>query len=538
MKVTLWQLILSAILAVVFLSGVLVATSPAKQVKSREVLASYEHKGTFNYAAYLRPSYLYGSLAQPGTGQSTAGPVQAPLAAVKYPADTVNQFLFNLAYDFTSTPEVQNLASNCHIVAHGANVTGSKRDLILSVPEPAPGTQFTVDFVLPVDETISGGNIVVDVMIYATAQLASGPVYETFPYQFTIRREGGMLVIDRILQKSTAGNLGSFNYTQACTINYQVEIRDEAGQGLMVVAPPPLDASLEETPELTRLNAGSPIFVRLLEKLEASFNYELSANPAFTNLSKIVEIEAELQAGNVWSKTITLVPSTNAAGPIPFEIDYAGLMGLMDGIREETGASAESYNLIIRAIVQVSGDTPYGKVRETFSPYLTASNQGGLLVWQGALQQAKSGKIDKEIVTSHKRSILGLSGTPLLAISLVLGLIFLGLFIFLTILYLKNQQKIRISAAARQVQDYQKRYAGRITEAVAGIMHDDNARVAVDSMADLVKVADELGKPIIHLASRADGTTTHRYQVYDTAVNYTYQLTDEGTAGDGEQSSE
>lgn len=534
MKVKLWQLIVSAVLVVVFLSGIMVATSPAKQVKSREVLASYEHKGTFDYTAYLKPSFLYGSLPQPGEAQGSAGPTQAPLAAVKYPAEAVNQFLFNLAYTFTAVPQEPNLSSNCHIVAHGANVTGGKRDIILSVPKPGPGTQFTVDFVLPVDDTMAGGNIVVDVMIYTTAQLASGPVYETFPYQFTIRRESGMLVIDRILQKNISGNLGSFSYTQSCNINYQVEIRDETSQNLLVVAPPPLDATSEEMPELTRINAGNPIFVRLLEKIEASFIYELSANPAFTNLSKIVEIEAELQAGNVWSKKIILVPSTNLAGPVQFKVDYAGLMGLMDGIREETGASAESYNLIIRAIVQVSGDTPYGKVRETFSPYLTASNQGGLLVWQGALQQGKSGKIDKEVVTSHKRSIFGLSGTPLLIISLVVGLLFLGLFIFLAIMYMKNQEKIQVSAVSRQVLDYQKRYAGRITEAVAGIMHDDNTRIAVDSMANLVKVAEELGKPIIHLAARDGGRTIHRYQVYDAAINYAYQLTDDEDAAVGE----
>jgi hypothetical protein len=65
-----------------------------------------------------------------------------------------------------------------------------------------------------------------------------------------------------------------------------------------------------------------------------------------------------------------------------------------------------------------------------------------------------------------------------------------------------------------------KRYSEMIAEATI----EDEKTIAVGSMRDLIKVANELGKPIVDQAPRAS-EEPHAYYVFDGGTQYQYLLT-------------
>jgi hypothetical protein len=529
LKIRLWQLIIPVCLTVICLAVMLIAVSQPQQIKARTTLVSWEHSGTFDYSAYLKPSYLFGSKAlETPTPEPapTPGITRTQLSPMKYPAESVAGFHFTLNYIFNSSQALQSISSTCRVTAQGTDVEGKNQEIELLALTPSEGPKFTFDFDLPMSEKLSKGNVTIYALVYPVVNLTSGPLYESFLQQFTIRRESGMLVIDREPGSTVNGYLGSLSYSQTSLVSYQVLLKGSQGNMNITAVPPSAEPPTLPAPtpvvqKLTRVGPAGPIFIKLLDRIDASFKYDLASSKPITNLTKTAGIEAELKAGNVWSKIVMLVPPTPAEAIIPFTIDYPALSKMIDTIREETGASSENYSIAIRAVVKVSGQTPNGDILDTFTQTLTGKNEGGRLTWVEPLQQTKTGKIETETIVDNNPGLLGLSSSAITQLLIPLAFVFLAVFVFLFIIYRKNS-RMATSTVEKQIRQYEKKYGDRITEASGGAFPVSGSSIEVDSIDSLIKIAEEVEKPVMHQIDKSNLPQIHHYIVYDVNVNYVY----------------
>jgi hypothetical protein len=531
-SVKFWQLTAVACLCILSVIGAGVGFTQPREITAETVQAHYEHTGRFDYQAYLGPSYLYGPEPSPTTSPtptSTSTPVLSPL---KYPADAVQSFHFAFSYHFDTDEPLDSVSTQCRITASGMDAQGKRTTLDLSPAAAQSGPEINWDFILPVNDALAGGSITITASVFPTVHTSAGPVFESFIQNLVISREDGMLVIDRILEKNAEANLGPFIYAQRGIFNYAVEMKETSQVGSILITPPPLSptaspASPGDTPVSGKIvGPGEPVFTRLLQKLEADFRYRLLSDTTVTDQHQTVSIVAVVQAGTVWSKALEIVPPVEIKNgdSVPFVIDYDYFTGVTNDIRNELGVSADTYTLVIRANVRVTGNTPYGRIDEVFTPSISTPLTGGTLKWAEELNQSRRGSFTTESLVPNNRSLLGMSVNAFSYLCLVLLIIFLVVFGFLSYLYYRNRAPF-VPAVEKQARSIKKKYSERITESRGENLPGFEKVVPLGSMEDLVKVADELGKPVVHIsADTEESGPAHIYQIYDSGIIYRYEL--------------
>ena len=197
----------------------------------------------------------------------------------------------------------------------------------------------------------------------------------------------------------------------------------------------------------------------------------------------------------------------------------------MEDIRDELGVSADSYNLVIQANVRVSGNTPYGRINETFRPSISTPLTGGILKWTGEMNQSQGGTFSEKTLVPNDRSLMGMSVGTFSAVCLTLLVIFLLLFGFLGFVYYRNRAPM-VPVVEKQARAIKKKYGERITESAGDRLPGGEQVIRMNTMEDLVKVADELGKPVVHLTLGGEEGQAHVYQIFDGEVVYRYEVSD------------
>jgi hypothetical protein len=204
-------------------------------------------------------------------------------------------------------------------------------------------------------------------------------------------------------------------------------------------------------------------------------------------------------------------------------IDIAGYASTIQSINSETGASPASYNLTITVNIHATGETSYGPIDETFSPALTGTITGNVLNWAPTLTDSKNGAINRVTTTANK--VLGLSVRTASVIFIIFSFIFMILLAAIILYYLKNRGH-NFSSFDVEIQKIQKSYGARIAESKDNPVVNNINPVPMNSIGDLIKIADELGKPVIHQSEGPSGDI-QLYYVIDGNTCYQYSLSRE-----------
>jgi hypothetical protein len=104
----------------------------------------------------------------------------------------------------------------------------------------------------------------------------------------------------------------------------------------------------------------------------------------------------------------------------------------------------------------------------------------------------------------------------------LLSVIFLIFLAALVLSYFKSRGH-GSSVFDRKFQQIQKSYGTRIAESKGNQLVGDKNPIPMNSIEDLMKIADELGKPVIHQSEELSGDT-HIYYVIDGNTRYQYAL--------------
>jgi len=204
---------------------------------------------------------------------------------------------------------------------------------------------------------------------------------------------------------------------------------------------------------------------------------------------------------------------------------------LLEIIRKETGASAESYSLSITADVHTTAETDFGPIDEVFSQTLSTALGGGTLGWNEELAQTQPGSIKETKLVPNPNKYLGLSVSGVRILTAAAAGVFFLFFLFSVVLYVwfKPPELPRIK---RELLRVSKKYGKLMAEATVHTPMEGEITISLGSIDDLIKVADELGKPIIHLVPTI-AEESHAYYVLDGVTRYQYLLSING----GEQES-
>lgn len=489
--------------------------------------AKYDQTGVFDYTAYLKPSYLFGPEPLPSPAR-TPTPTPQPLSNLKYPVDGVERFKFDFSYQMNSEQKLKTVTEYVEALASGLDSEGNKFEAVL-LPKSKSSGPFSIGFELIPDNQYSGGDIQINVLVYAAIETEKGLIaFESYTHSLKVKLNNSIWEVERSgLEQSTAGNLGEINYVQKGKIDLTVKFKaDSAYSGISLGIPPVITPT--PTPVMTpadkMVGTETVLFSKLVNKLDMSFKYSFSANQPVSSLNQTLRITATLENPDLWSRDIVLVDpiAITSNTTTKFEIDMNDLNRMLENIRTETGVPVDSCTLTIKPEVSVKGQTNFGDINDSFKPALSTSLGKGMIEWKEKLVQNKPGSIGSEQIVSNTDKYLGFSVSGFRMLSIILILLLILFFAFSAFVYWRTQPAA-ISSFEKAYLKINQKHAGRIVESVDQHANFQGTAVNLASFEDLLKLADELNRPIIHFA---DGEIkgVHYYYLLDGESRYQYTL--------------
>ena len=454
--------------------------------------------------------------------------LSAPAPDANYPSAVIDSISFTYTYVPTaptaSTSSVQIILEN----------EGAWQKKITVVPQVSNNGNVTMSFSLNPDQlnqqfdTIDKETGLTTSPRLVTVQAMVNAGKDAFTQSLPLTFKDGILTIGGNLQQQQSGGTGKFDYTvnlKANSIYDATTLKPPAAP--VPTAPPSFDLSGKPvitapvTPEL--LKPGQTAFVNLIDKMNVNFGYQFSADKPVNNIKTTVDITATVEAPQSWTKSFPLL-STSKSGNIAvnFPVDIAGYSQLMSSIRTETGVSPDTYTMTIAAAIHTTGTSTFGPIDEISSPSMKGTIKNNVLTWDKDVAVSKPGAIKQTVTINNPVKIMGLSVSTGRTLFVILSCIFAFFLLGLAVFYFMHRGA-GPSDYDRKVQKINKTYGARIAESNGDSGVEGEKPVSMNSMEDLIKIADELGKPVIHQSAGAvwkvqsyyviDGNTRYQYSI-------------------------
>jgi hypothetical protein len=260
------------------------------------------------------------------------------------------------------------------------------------------------------------------------------------------------------------------------------------------------------------------IFRGITKNIDASFIYRLITNKNST-ISGTYTITAQIMT-DIWNKTYTIVSETpfNSNGTYAtfteqFPINYLFYENITDQIEEEIGVTANNPTLIIQTdivlILNVDGEIVY----ETLSPSLSVKlGEPKILIEFGADNQA-NGEGNPIIEKVTNQDVIEERNTWTMYSSIFL------LIMIISIIFTRGSEKL--TKTEKENKKIMKKYKEWIVEIQKEPKKKNINIIQINSIEDLIKVSEELGKPVFHYLTE---NNSHQYYVLDGKITYEYKL--------------
>jgi hypothetical protein len=392
------------------------------------------------------------------------------------------------------------------------------------------GTKFTVDFPLSlnyldriVDDieedigiTSSTKNFIIKAVVHTTAETSLGKTIEDdFSYELTAELTAKRLELKGDLGSSKTGSEEGIKYTGKGRFDYEVYLEPNhlyeadvlKSEASPVVEPP-------ASPQT--LGPGLLYFPKIISSIKASFSYQFLCDIPIREQSQEVEVTAIIENPENWSKSLVVVPETDEVGSfiISFPIDIQYFETVIDAIGQETGVRGGSYNIAIKASVHTSALTDLGTISDVYTQTLGVNLEANTLTFSKELSGSKSGSIGE--ATTPSASGEGSSRIPWV-IGLVIALLALGYFGWCQI----QLRLVPVSAGEAEVARARRKYRQMMVdvEELPEVKPTETV-IPLNSLDDLVRIADDLVKPVLHQADKGK----HTYCIIDSGVRYLYVI--------------
>ena len=281
----------------------------------------------------------------------------------------------------------------------------------------------------------------------------------------------------------------------------------------------------ESSATLKQLPEDWAIFANIVDTMDMSFNYQLASPQRVSDTSYAYSIGLLLENPGLWTKELLLVPQTEVKGgniDQAFKLDLAAISDLTQKVGQELGRSgAEGINVTVAANVAATADVDGIPVSEKFSQSAKGILKGDLFTWNKDtnLLQTTPGKVSRIEAVSNNATYLGLgvgAWRAVFSVLLALGLGAAGYLYWLC----RRGEFVEASPVIAEDGRVRRKYADMIA-AVRDIPATNAGEtvVPVATLEDLVKVAIDGTRPVLHLEANGDS----RYFVIDGTTRYVYE---------------
>lgn len=303
-------------------------------------------------------------------------------------------------------------------------------------------------------------------------------------------------------------NVPVYSYSQKGDLTYRVKMKPNS------LFPEPY------------MGPGKTYYAKITEGLLISLSYIYTGDKDAKNIKCAYEVVGIIEEPEMWKKTFVLVPFTEVYGQgksFSFQKDFTLNLNyyndFLKALNEEIGMGLKEPKLNIRANIYTKADTAAGEVRGDLSPTMAIPLTTGSYKVDGDLSVSRDGSIDRTVTAPVARlKVLKDRQMLLLIIPLVIGMSFVWFM-------LKTKSRVfEIDQRQDLINRVNKKYGDRLVEVGEGTLTPiKEAAVELQSMEDLVKVADEIGKPIF-VISPGSGTDLPSYYVFDGSTVFRYAL--------------
>lgn len=282
-----------------------------------------------------------------------------------------------------------------------------------------------------------------------------------------------------------------------------------------------------------RIAAGEPIFVRLVDRMQIDFEYEL-ASDAPRGLELTGRMDAVLRSADGWSHRIGLVASHAMGDRLSMSghLDIAAIRRLLGRIEELTGMAPGTYTVSIEPRIEMEGTIAGESVTDTFRPVLPLrlnDIQIGVMREQTPTGQQSLAQVLRPMQTAVIRTTraesapfsIGGFEVPLLAVRRIAiaagGLSFAGLIVLALVWHRRRPGEEAERIAARY---------GSMLISVADTPDLNHETVDVTDFETLVRLAQQFEQPIMH---RCPSRDAHSYVLYYDGLAYRYSIGGDAT---------
>jgi hypothetical protein len=360
-----------------------------------------------------------------------------------------------------------------------------------------------------IEEEIGGSGSSYDLTLQSVVSVGTGLDYVQL---LPIRMTKLYIKIGDGLTSVSSGGQGKFDY--------QVKLRENTLFGPVTLTPP---AAPPKAPEII-LGPADTIFTKFIDNMKVNYGYRLTSDRPLKQTQEEVIIEAILENPGRWSKTYTLVPPTQQNGDVSltFPLNLQQFTDIFNTIRQETGVSASSQNLILQATVHTVAQTDQGTIDKTYVQSVKTDLGQGILTWTGDMKKSEPGSIEvTRVIVEPSR----LWGRPVLEVRIlsvsITAIMFVLLVFILAYLRRRPETALLVEKKAREIGQKYRAVIVELNERPETSGHE--TVLTVDSLEELIKVSQGLLKPVNHWADADE----HVYWVYDESRRYEYRLTHE-----------
>ena len=496
-------LMVVSVLFVAAIIGVVIGFSVPTEKEELITHLTYQLEGNFDHKAYENPT--------PGTKPNP-----------KYFNRIIESIAVHYNYRFLTAEPVTSTTTNVTINALIQNRGQWEKEINL-VPRVKKTGDFTISFPLDIaplliltdninDELGVGGlpNIVLKATVHTVARTRDSVVEDDFTQTTTITLLGNTLEWNRDLALSEIGYAAGLKYEHQGNFSYTIQFRPSILFGEVTLEseiPPPLEPVV--------LHSSDSYNRKTIDRIDGTFSFKLESGEGLSNVVNEVEITAAVgEAGDSRQETFTLLQETKQTADlnVTFPLDIPLFYAVIQSIEKETGASSTDGQAIITATIHVIADSQFGPIDETFTQSLTVRLGQEDVGWPEVTPETKESFIEETRVVSNP-------GATTAKVGSVGALVMIAIVLMYTIRsYWQFKQKriSRIEADSLLIKNKHQDLVVDV-EALPDIGKEMTV-VELGSLGELIKTADALLKPVLHLAK----PERHIYCIIDGMTRYQY----------------
>lgn len=499
---------------------------------------AYDHEGAFSYALYLRPSLTFGSIEKGEEGVYRIANLPSPAANEPIYFTNIIESM-DVSYEYGFQAEVVAPEVDAEIIAVLENPGFWQKEVVL-VPRKSYKDEFTIPIPLDVGalQVVAGAiaeqlgigravpQITLKANVHVRAETPDGVQETDFTHTINLDVGNSTLRWDRELVGFDTGFWGDIGYEHYGRFDYAIQLKDNLLFGPVTLRPagsstepdPRGSQSLpnqilisEPAPERSSLQLprsdsyGSDV----LERIDVTFSFPFEAEPRPRQVTQEVEITGEL-AGDGWKETLILVPKTSLTEEFTttFALDVALVYAI---ISKEQQVLESSQDLVVTADVHTVADTEFGPIEEEQRYFLPIEFGAERVAFPENTPQVKEGNIHETVVGSNSSASGARTGSLGLAGMAAVALAFVGW------AYVEAR-RIRLTELEVEALQVKSKYTEFLLDIQELPKVKNGMIVQINSPDELVKAAEALLKPILHVAE----PFRHTYCVLDGTTQYQY----------------